>query len=143
MSALLTILGALAIAWVLAYHRLPAVVWTAAYAVALGLVTVYARWPHAVIVTLWIVLVVAALLLNPTPLRRALVSAPLLSLFRKILPHMSETERDAIAAGTVWWDAELFSGKPDWSQLLAYPRPQLSADERAFLDGPVEELCRM
>ena len=143
MSALLTILGAIAIAWILAYHRLPAVVWTVTYAVALGLLTAYAGWPRPVIATLWVVLVALALLFNPTPLRRALVSRPLLALFRKILPQMSDTERDAIAAGTVWWDAELFSGRPDWAKLLAYPKPQLSADERAFLDGPVEELCRM
>jgi acyl-CoA dehydrogenase len=143
MSVILFILGAIAVAWILAYHRLPAVVWTVVFAVVLGAVTAWMRWPQPVIATLWVVLIAMALLLNPTPLRRALVSRPLLGLFRKILPQMSETERDAIAAGTVWWDAELFSGKPDWGKLLAYPKPQLSADERAFLAGPVEELCRM
>ncbi len=143
MFVILIILAAIAVAWILAYHRLPAVVWTIVFAVFLGAITAWARWPQPVVATLWTVLIAAALLLNPTPLRRALVSRPLLGLFRKILPQMSETERDAIAAGTVWWDAELFSGKPDWGKLLAYPRPQLSADERAFLAGPVEELCRM
>jgi acyl-CoA dehydrogenase len=143
MSVLLTVLAAFAIAWILAYHRAPFPAWTAVFAAALGLATVYARWPQPVVVTLWIVMIVVALVFNPTPLRRALVSRPLLALFRRILPQMSETERDAIAAGTVWWDAELFSGKPDWGKFLAYPKPRLSADERAFLDGPVEELCRM
>ena len=56
---------------------------------------------------------------------------------------MSATERDAIAAGTVWWDAELFSGKPDWAKLRRFPAPALSAEEQAFLDGPVEKLCSM
>jgi acyl-CoA dehydrogenase len=143
MSVILIILAAIAVAWVLAYHRLPAVAWTVAFAVFLAAVTVWARWPQPVIATLWVVLIALALLLNPTPLRRALVSRPLLRMFRKILPQMSETERDAIAAGTVWWDGDLFSGKPDWGKLLSYPKPQLSADERAFLAGPVEELCRM
>jgi acyl-CoA dehydrogenase len=143
MPVMLIILAAVAVAWILAYHRLPAVVWTVVFAAFLGAVTAWARWPQPVIMTLWTVLIALALLFNPTPLRRALVSRPLLRLFRKILPQMSETERDAIAAGTVWWDAELFSGKPDWSKLLAYPKPQLSADERAFLAGPVEELCSM
>ena len=56
---------------------------------------------------------------------------------------MSQTEKEAIDAGTVWWDADLFSGKPDWEKLLAIPAPKLSAEEQAFLDGPCEELCRM
>ena len=56
---------------------------------------------------------------------------------------MSQTEKEAIDAGTVWWDADLFSGKPDWNKLLATPAPRLSAEEQAFLDGPVEELCAM
>jgi acyl-CoA dehydrogenase len=56
---------------------------------------------------------------------------------------MSQTEKEAIDAGTVWWDGDLFSGKPDWDRLLATPRPRLSAEEQAFLDGPVEELCAM
>jgi len=75
------------------------------------------------------------------PIRRALVSNPLLGLFRRILPDMSSTEKEAIDAGTVWWDGDLFSGAPDWNKLLATPEPQLSAEEQAFLDGPVETLC--
>jgi acyl-CoA dehydrogenase len=143
MFTLLIIFAAIAVAWILAYHRLPAVVWTAAGAIGLGLLTFYAPWPHGTIVTLWTVFAIAALLLNPTPLRRFLLGAPLLALFRRILPPMSQTEQDAIEAGTVWWDGELFSGRPDWNKLLSYPKPTLSTDERAFLDGPVEELCNI
>jgi acyl-CoA dehydrogenase len=76
-------------------------------------------------------------------LRRRLISAPLLGWYRKVLPPMSSTEREAIEAGTVWWDADLFSGKPDWQKLRTLQRPTLSAAEQAFLDGPTEELCRM
>ena len=60
-----------------------------------------------------------------------------------MLPSLSDTEREAIEAGDVWWDADLFTGNPDWAKLLAFPPPKLSAEEQAFLDGPVEELCRM
>src|SRR5438128_10408634 len=56
---------------------------------------------------------------------------------------MSQTEKEAIDAGTVWWDGDLFSGRPDFDKLLAVPEPRLSAEEQAFLDGPVEELCAM
>ena len=72
-----------------------------------------------------------------------MLGGPLLDLFRRILPEMSSTEKEALDAGTVWWDGELFSGKPDWKKLLAYPKPTLSAEEQAFVDGPVEELCAM
>ncbi len=76
-------------------------------------------------------------------LRRRLISAPLLGWYRKVLPPMSATEREAIEAGTVWWDAALFSGKPDWESLRKLERPALSAAEQAFLDGPTDALCRM
>ena len=78
-----------------------------------------------------------------TALRRSLISRPLLRWTRKVLPPMSDTEREALEAGTVWWDAELFSGRPDWKVLHAQPKAVLSAEEQAFLDGPVEELCRV
>jgi acyl-CoA dehydrogenase len=76
-------------------------------------------------------------------LRRKLVTDRILALYRRVLPDMSQTEKEAIDAGTVWWDGDLFSGKPDWNRLLAIPQPRLSAEEQAFLDGPVEALCAM
>ncbi|MFV8632775.1 acyl-CoA dehydrogenase [Ralstonia pseudosolanacearum] len=88
-----------------------------------------------------VVLVLPALLLTLKPLRRALVTRPVLATFRAILPEMSQTERDAIEAGTVWWDAELFSGRPDWKRLRAAPAPQLTPEEQAFLDIETGKLC--
>jgi len=88
-------------------------------------------------------LAILAAILLVAPLRRALISDPVLGIFRKILPQVSQTEQEALDAGTVWWDGDLFGGKPDWNKLLAYPKPVLRADERAFLDGPVETLCAM
>ena len=76
-------------------------------------------------------------------IRKKRVSQPLLAYIRKALPPMSQTERDAVEAGTVWWDAQLFQGKPDWDLLLRIPKPRLSEEEKAFLDGPVNELCAM
>jgi acyl-CoA dehydrogenase len=86
--------------------------------------------------------IIGTVLLVPS-LRRALVSNPVLKIFRNILPQVSQTEQEALDAGTVWWDGDLFSGKPDWNKLLAYPKPQLTAEERGFLAGPVEQLCEM
>jgi acyl-CoA dehydrogenase len=81
--------------------------------------------------------------MNETSFRRDWLSRPIFRWARKVLPSLSATEREAIEAGDVWWDADLFSGNPDWSKLLATPPAQLSAEEQAFLDGPVEELCGM
>lgn len=76
-------------------------------------------------------------------LRQRLISKPILSFVRKSLPSISATEQAALDAGTVWWDAELFRGNPDWSQLLAMGPAKLSEEEQAFLDGPTEELCEL
>jgi acyl-CoA dehydrogenase len=80
---------------------------------------------------------------NLVDLRREKVTKPMLAMYRKMLPSMSDTEREALEAGNVWWDGELFSGMPDWDRLMSYPAPKLSDEEQAFLDGPCEELCRM
>ncbi|CRM17257.1 acyl-CoA dehydrogenase [Pseudomonas sp. 52 E 6] len=117
---------------------------------ALGVVAVYllamGAWSHApgwLLLIFWVLIaVVAAPLLLPD-LRRQYFTKPLFIWFQKVLPPMSETERDAIDAGTVWWDGELFSGRPDWDKLLAYPKVQLTEEEQAFIDGPTEELCAM
>jgi acyl-CoA dehydrogenase len=77
------------------------------------------------------------------PLRRLLISDRVFGLYRKVMPSMSPTEREALEAGTVWWDGELFSGRPRWRRLLRVKPPGLSEPEQAFLDGPVEELCHM
>jgi acyl-CoA dehydrogenase len=82
-------------------------------------------------------------ILAAVPLRRALFSRPLFSWFKTVLPAMSATEKEALDAGTVWWDAELFSGRPEWKKLFDMPAPTLSEEEQAFVDGPVEELCSM
>ncbi|MCC5873253.1 MAG: acyl-CoA dehydrogenase [Gammaproteobacteria bacterium] len=88
-------------------------------------------------------LVLILLVLWPSPLRRALLSARLLAFVRGMLPALSPTEQQALEAGTVDWDGELFSGKPDWQRLLATEHPRLNAREQAFLDGPVDTLCTM
>ncbi|MEW5962572.1 MAG: acyl-CoA dehydrogenase [Pseudomonadota bacterium] len=90
----------------------------------------------------WLPAMGLALLSAPT-LRRLLVVAPVLATVRGILPKVSDTETQALEAGTVGFDAELFSGQPDWDKLRAVPPIVLTSEEKAFLDGPTEELCRM
>ena len=76
-------------------------------------------------------------------LRRDYLTRPVFRWAGKAMPPISETEREAIDAGSVWWDGDLFSGNPDWAKLLAAPRAALTAEEQAFMDGPVRELCTM
>ncbi|WP_024303155.1 acyl-CoA dehydrogenase [Pseudogulbenkiania sp. MAI-1] len=130
-----------ALVGVLAYFRAPVLAWTAGLAGWLLVVQFGLGLP--VTATLWGLFAALALVLNVTRLRRAVFTGPVFRVFKKITPAMSQTEQEAINAGTVWWDRDLFSGKPDWQRLLSYPAPALTPEEQAFLDGPTEELCRM
>ena len=87
------------------------------------------------IIALWLAMLVL-LLLNIDSLRIRLISRPFLRTYRRMLPPMSTTEAEALAAGTVWWDGELFSGGPHWDKLMSMAPPQLTPEEQAFIDGP-------
>lgn len=129
----------------LAYKRLSLLTFTATFTVLLAAYTLLgaASAPAGVWKGfLWLMLA-SLWLLNVRPLRKALITRRFMRAYLKLLPAMSQTEREALEAGTVWWDGELFTGAPRWSKLLSARPPQLSAEEQAFLDGPCEELCRM
>lgn len=143
MQAFAYLLFAVAVVWALAYFRVPFLVVTLLAAAALGLYTYYVPAATYLLIALWTVLVFVALALNLPPLRRALFSNAVYGLFRRLMPPVSGTEREALEAGNVWWEAEFFTGRPHWKRLLQIPPPSLSPEERAFLDGPVEELCRL
>ena len=93
-------------------------------------------------VLLWLLFAPLALL-NVESMRCDYITQPLLEIFRRMLPPLSQTEKDALETGTVWWEGELLSGMPDWSVLHKLPAPRLTDEEQAFLDGPTEALCRM
>lgn len=86
---------------------------------------------------------VFAIILNITPIRRILITNRVFSIYKKILPAMSNTEKEAIEAGTVWWDSELFSGKPDWKELLDFEIKELTEEEEVFINTKAVELCSM
>ena len=127
---------------VLAYQRLSLLAFTATFLVLLAAYTWFGAPAGLWKGFLWLAFAGLAFF-NIRPLRKALVSRPFMKAYRRMLPSMSQTEREALEAGTVWWDGELFTGKPDWSKLLGAKAPQLTPEEQAFLDGPCEELCRM
>ncbi|RQO71111.1 acyl-CoA dehydrogenase [Aquitalea sp. FJL05] len=125
----------------LAYYRAPVLAWTVV--LAAWLATLQFAFGCPVSVAVWSVAAIVAAVLNIVPLRRAVFTGPVFGIFKKITPAMSQTEQEAINAGTVWWDRDLFSGKPDYQRLLSFPDAKLNAEEQAFLDGPTEQLCSM
>ncbi|MEZ0472321.1 acyl-CoA dehydrogenase [Luteimonas salinilitoris] len=125
-----------------AYHRLRLAVWAAITATLLVACWLLGANAVAIAIAAVVVALIAIPLLIPG-IRRPLITKPLLGFYLKILPPLSETERTALEAGTVGFEGELFSGKPDWQVLLDQPNALLSAEEQAFVDGPTEELCRM
>jgi acyl-CoA dehydrogenase len=133
------LLGALA----LAYVNASGILWSAALAGAIAVAWGAHIFPGWLAIALSLVFVLLAIPMNIPILRRKLISDAVLSAFRKVLPPMSQTEREAIEAGTVWWDGELFSGRPRWRKLLDTPPPALTADEQRFLDNETSELCAM
>src|SRR4051794_19507617 len=128
------VVAAIVVFFVCAYFRLPILAWTLAY----GVIAVLTQN-----VPLMTAVAVVAAILNISYFRKILITNHILAVYRRILPDMSPTEKEAIDAGTVWWDADLFSGRPDWDKLLAMPAPRLTPEEQAFVDGPTEELCAL
>jgi acyl-CoA dehydrogenase len=139
----LILLGA-ALVWALAYFRANLSTWTGAFVFLIGIWTfVLGGFIDGLAWLVWMVFLAAAAIANIPLLRRTLLVKPFLCRFRRMTPSLSRTEREALEAGTVWWDGELFTGNPNWNKLLAIPQPKLTDEELSFLDGPVEELCRM
>jgi acyl-CoA dehydrogenase len=131
-----------AVSLILAYRRISLAASTCAL-----LILLVAYWALGTAADWWKIVVsvpvVLMVLLNLRPLRVRVLTRPFMRKYRKLLPSMSATEREALDAGTVWWDGELFSGGPDWPKLMSAKIPTLTAVEQAFLDGPCEELCEM
>jgi len=129
----------------LAFYRIPLLI---SIAILAGLTFAFTELRHFYEIPGWFrwsygIITVSLAGFAIKPLRRLLISNRLFSLYRKVMPRLSTTEREALEAGTVWWDAELFSGKPRWRRLLRQPAPSLTEREQEFINGPVEELCLM
>ncbi len=142
MNILLVVLLLALLVWLLYIGRALAA-WVLPLTLGLGLW--YLRG-NGMTAGLWAASLVSALLvvgLGFAPVRRLVLTKSLMRALAPLFPKMSQTEREALEAGTVWWDAELFAGRPTWSKLLEFEIKDLSAKEQAFIDGPCEELCRM
>ena len=143
LTILLSVLLVIAIVWALAYHAVSAAIWSLALGVGLFALTIGDVMPVAITGLAWLAFIAFAVIANVKSLRLSLLSVPIFRIYKKVLPQMSQTEQEALEAGTVWWDGDLFSGKPDWNKWLAVPKAKLTAEEQAFVDGPANELCAM
>ncbi len=127
---------------VLAYHRVSLSKSSAVMAGSLVLLT-FVNGLSISLFLIWLITLGILVILNLTDIRKQYISQHILGWMRSALPHISQTEQEALDAGRTWWDSELFSGKPDWSRLREKPASRLSDKEQEFLDGPVEALCEM
>ncbi len=144
MIAALPTLALIVVSLTCAFLRTGLRAWTIATAIALvAAAVVVGPQPWLAWVIPAAVFALVAVPLNLTSVRRQMLSAPALKFYQTMTPQLSETERVALEAGTVGWEGELFSGRPNWDVLMKQRAPQLSADEQAFLDGPCEEVCAL
>ncbi|MBN3491530.1 acyl-CoA dehydrogenase FadE [Vibrio neptunius] len=139
MDILLSILGFAAVLAICLYHRTSLMKSIAALTATLAVLSIFGSAGSLS----WILFIAATAVIAIPSIRQSLISQKALTLFKKVLPAMSQTEKEALDAGSVWWEAELFKGKPDWNKLHAIQSPKLTAEEQAFLDGPVNEVCAM
>jgi acyl-CoA dehydrogenase len=139
----LTVLAVFAVFLLLAFFRASIISWLLALMVIVPVIAIQASISETALQIVYLALFLFIVFFGIPMLRRAVISAPILKLFRKILPQISATEQEAIDAGTVWWDGELFSGHPNWNKLLAFPKCGLSEEEQAFIDNEVQQLCAM
>lgn len=91
----------------------------------------------------WLLSLVIFIPLLIKPLRKQWITRRIFLLYNRVMPTLSATEQEALGAGSVSWEGDLFSGAPDWQKLLAMPKPKLTPEEQAFLDGPTDTLCSM
>ncbi|NMP32491.1 acyl-CoA dehydrogenase [Thalassotalea sp. M1531] len=138
-ESLIWFTSAIILSWFMAYTRAALTTYTLVFGILMIVGSVF----NVVSFIGWLIFAAIALPLNITSFRKEYISKPLLKMFKGIMPEMSRTEKEAIDAGTTWFEADLFRGNPDWAKLHNFPKPRLSAEEQAFLDGPVEEVCRM
>jgi len=126
-----------------AYLRLPLLIWSLLLAGGLVAFTLFADAAVSQLSLLWLVYAAVIIPLNFKFIRLNFISRIIYGAMKKVMPTISQTEQEALDAGDVWWEAELFSGKPDFNFIKNLPKPELSDEEQAFIDGPVEEFCKM
>ncbi len=141
--AFMMLVAVLVVILLLAFFRSSIWGWLLATIIIVPLIAIQSRLSADSFQIIIVALMLFVAALGVPMLRRLLFSGPILKMFRKIMPQVSQTEQEALDAGTVWWDGALFSGNPNWHTLLNYPKPALAPAERSFLDNETAQLCAM
>ena len=139
MSSIIQLLICLLIVWVLAYRRARMTTILISSLVALVLLSYF----YAIAIAPWIVLLAVGFFYLASTIRKQYLTLPIYTFFQRVLPPINRTESEALEAGDVWWEAELFQGDPDWQEFFNYPQPRLTSEEQAFVDNEAETLCSM
>ncbi len=143
MLAFIEFLILFAFTFSLTFYRTSRYVWTPVMAVVLIIFTTYGHVSWYALTLFWILYILPAILFNIPLIRHEMLAHPLLRYFQKTLPQMSDTEREALEAGDVWWEGELFCGKPNWKKMLDMPLAKLTEEEKSFLNKQTVELCKL
>lgn len=125
----------------LAYIQAPVILWTLSLGLVLILLSLFGSIGPIMLSILWGTYLLAAIFANVKKIRQQLFTKPFIKILKQRMPSMSETEREALEAGNVWWEKDLFCGRPEWKKFLAMPAPTLSKEEQQFIDNQVEVLC--
>ncbi|WP_196138446.1 acyl-CoA dehydrogenase [Aliikangiella sp. G2MR2-5] len=139
MITLTQILVLIGVTWGAAYMRARMGIALAIAGAALAIMSIHGEFK----LIPWLLYGAVALLFFADDLRKDRITRPIFKMFKSVLPPMNQTEREALEAGDVWWDGELFKGNPDWKEMLSYEKPELSAEEQSFVDNQVETVCNM
>ncbi len=139
MSGLVQILVCIALIWVLAYRR------AHMYTILISLLVVLFLMSYffSIAVLPWVALLAVGFFYLAKGIRKQYLTQPIYAFFQRVLPPINRTESEALEAGDVWWEAELFQGNPDWKEFFNYPQPTLTTEEQAFIDNETETLCSM
>lgn len=130
-------------ALVLAYMNAPIILWNFAVAAVLLLITIFGSCGPLSLSIIWFLFIIAVLFTNLKKFRQKYFTQPIIQVLQNKMPAISPTEREAIEAGNVWWEKDLFCGRPEWKKFLAMSAPKLSKEEQSFLDDKVETVCKM
>lgn len=127
----------------LAYLEAPFFAWASVLVLTLGVIHGFQIFSWSVLTVLWAILIFGIVILGFSPLRQRWITRGIARKIKNVLPPMSMTEQEALEAGEIWWEGQLFQGRPDWQALLALPKPHLTEEERYFTEHTVNELCAM
>jgi acyl-CoA dehydrogenase len=129
--------------WLTAFYRVRPLIWIPGFAILLYILSAFLGFSFLLSSIVWFVLVASSVFFLIEPLRRKYLTIPLIHWFHRQQPKLARVEQEVLDAGGLWFEKEFFTGMPDWKKLLSYPKPELTEEERDFLEHKVGALCEL